>query len=279
MMTAIALAALLGGTPAQPAGNLKLNNVRLTMGEFGPPREGAKLLPGDVLFIAYDIEGLTIDGEGTARYTMSMEVINPNGKPLLQQAPREAVEFVPLRGNRMPARAYVTVGLDEAPGEYNCKLTVTDPKTKATDSLNVKFEVLKKDFGVVAVNTSHDAAGELSAPSVGQVGQLLYVHFSVAAFGRDQQTKNENVEVEFQFYDDKGTPLLVDASNKPTPRKHVQDEKSALPVKKTDEVFRLQFPLFLNRPGKFNVEIKATDKITKKTSVFKLPITINEAAK
>ena len=174
MLTAIALAAVLGGTPAQPA-ELKLTNVRMTVGELGPTRDGNKLLPGDVLFIAYNIEGITIDAEGIARYTMAMEVSDSAGKLIFKQDPRTLDDFVPLRGNQMPARAYITVGLDQPPGNYDCKIAVTDPKTKASSSLVVKFEVAKKEFGVVAVYTSHDPKGELSAPTAGQVGQTIYI--------------------------------------------------------------------------------------------------------
>ena len=276
MLTTIALA-MLAGTPAQPA-DLKLNNVRMTVGELGPPREGNKLLPGDVLFIAYDIDGISIDGEGTAKYMMAMDVTNlTSGKSILKQDPRELQDFAPLRGNKIPARAYITVGLDELPGLYNCKLSVTDPKTKVTATLNVKFEVLKKDFGVVAVYTSHDPKGELSAPTTGQVGQTLFVQFSVASFERSPKTKQPDVEIEFQTFDEKGNALLVNPENKPTPRKHIQDAQSALPVKDTDGAFTLQFPLFLNRPGKFVVEIKATDRVSKKTFTYKLPVTATAA--
>jgi hypothetical protein len=275
MLTTVALA-LLSGIPAAP-GDLKLNNVRLTIGELGPKRESSKLLPGDVLFIAYEIDGITIDGEGMARYTMAMEVSDSSGKLIFKQDPRTIEDFVPLRGNRMPARAYITVGLDQPPGAYNCKVTVTDAKTKATGSFVEQFEVLKKDFGIVAVYTALDPKGEISAPTTGQVGQTLYVQFSIASFQRDAKLKQPDVEIEFQLYDDRGSPLLVDAANKPTPRKHIQDSKSANPIKETDGAFVLQFPLFLNRPGKFVVEIKATDRVSKKSAVYKLPVTVNAA--
>src|SRR5262249_50283509 len=130
MMTTIALA-VLAGVPAQPA-ELKLTNVRMTVGELGPARDGNKLLPGDVMFIAYDIDGLTISEEGIARYSMAMEVTDAAGKLIFKQDPRELEDFVPLRGNRIPARAFITVGLDQPAGNYGCKITVTDPKTKAS---------------------------------------------------------------------------------------------------------------------------------------------------
>jgi hypothetical protein len=252
--------------------------VRMTVGELGPPRESNKLVPGDVLFIAYDIDGLTIDGEGWAKYTMAMEVTNPMGRVILEQKPSDRTDFAPLRGNKMPGRAFVTVGLDEQPGQYSCKLTVTDPNTKSSASLNVKFEVLKKEFAIVSVYTSHDQKGELSAPTSGQVGDTLWIQFTVASFERDPKTKQPDVEIQFQFYDDKGKAILTNAKGELTPRKHVQDAKAFPPVKDDAGAFTLQFPLFLNRPGKFVVEMKATDKVSKKEYTYKLPVTATAPA-
>lgn len=275
MLTALAMAAVLGGTPAQPA-ELKLTNVRTTAGELGPVREVSKLLPGDIMFIAFDIDGLTIDPEGVAQYSMMMEVTNAAGARVLpppgeKLEPRALSEFVPLRGNKIPARAYVTAGLDQPAGMYNCKIVVADLKTKMNGTLNMKFEIAKKDFGIVAVYTSHDPKGELSAPTSGVVGQTVYIQFSIATFERDAKTKQPDVELEFQLYDEKGTPTL------PTPRKHIQDAKSINPVKEDAGAFSLQFPLFMNRPGKFTVEMKATDRVSKKTSTYKLPFTVSPA--
>ena len=45
-------------------------------------------------------------------------------------------------------------------------------------------------------------------------------------------------------------------------------------MKDGDGAFALQFPLFMNRPGKFVVQITATDRVSKKSSVYKLPVTV-----
>jgi hypothetical protein len=140
MLYTLALAAVLPAVPAQ-AGGLKLSNVRMTVGELGPTRANAKLLPGDILFIGYDITGLPIEPDGIAKYKMSMEVVDAKGKSIFKQDPRELNDFVPLRGNSIPARAFVTIGLDQDPGTYTCKVEVEDPKTKAKDTLTTKFEV------------------------------------------------------------------------------------------------------------------------------------------
>jgi hypothetical protein len=223
------------------------------------------------------MDGLTIDSEGIAKYSMAMEVTNPAGRVILEQKPTARVEFAPLRGNRLPGRAYVIVGLDETPGVYSCKLSVTDTVTKLTANLAVKFEVLKKEFAIVAVFTSHDQKGEISAPTTGQVGDTRWIQFTVASFERDPKTKQPNVYIEFQFFDEKGKALLVNEKNELVPRKHEQDEKSLPPVKDGDGAFTLQFPVFLNRPGKFLVEMTAHDKVTGKKFLYKLPLTATAA--
>jgi hypothetical protein len=270
MFTALALATVL---VAQPQPNLKLTNVRISVGELGSPRDNNKFLPGDVLFLSYDIEGLTIDDQGIATYTMAMVVKNPMGRVLFEQYPRSLVDFVPLRGNKVPGRNFVSVGLDDSPGLYTCTLTITDPTTKAEASLSIKYEVLKKDFGIVVVYTSHDQKGELPAPTSGQVGGTLWIQLTIASFERDANTTQPNVVIEFQLYDEKGNAILVSARNEPVPHRHTQDAQSSSPVKAGYYTFADQFQLHLNRPGKFRVEIKATDNVSRKTFTYNLQVT------
>lgn len=255
--------ATLTAAPAQPAA-LQLTNVRLTLGELGPTRPTSKLLPGDVLYIGYDIEGLTIAPDGTAKYTIEMAVADAAGKTIFKQEPREFTELVPLRGNKMPARAFVTVGLDMAAGMYTCKVTVTDPKTKAANSLSVPFEVLKREFGIVAVMTTYDIRCEIPAPTSGTVGQTVFVWMSIASFERDPKTKQPNVEIEFTILDEKGMPTLGQPIKR-TQDAGIEADKGAFPV---------FFPLYMNRPGKFTLRVTATDKVANKKATYELPITV-----
>jgi hypothetical protein len=263
MWSAVTIAAVLTLTPAQPA-KLQLTNVRLTIGELGPVRPSSKVLPGDVLFVGFDIEGLTIDPNGTAKYSMAMEVADKAGKPIFKQDPRDLNDFVPLRGSKIPARAFITVGIDQEAGEYTTTVKVKDPATNAENSLSIKFEVLKRDFGIVGVFTTSDPRGEWSTPTTGLVGQSLFIQFAVASFMRDPKTKQPNIEFEFNVLDEKGQPILA------TPRKHVIDsgveaDKGAAPW---------WFALFMSRPGKFTARIIARDKVANKESVYDLPVTI-----
>jgi hypothetical protein len=197
-----------------------------------------------------------------------MEVADAAGKPIFKQAPRDLEELIPLRGAKIPARAFIQIGLDQDPGTYTCKLSVTDPKTKASNSLSIKFEVLKPEFAIVAVRTAYDARGELNAPSGGVVGQPIFIVYAIATFQRDPKTKQPHVEITYEFLDDKGQPTLA------APKKDVQDALSRPAVGDKDGAFQKDYLLFLNRPGKFTVRITATDKIGNKKSTFELPITV-----
>lgn len=259
----LTLAAVLALAPGQTG--LQLSNVRLTVGELGGPRPNAQVLPGDILFIAYDIDGLTFDAQGGVHYSMALEVVNAAGKPLLKQDPREIVDFAPLRGRTIPARAFVSIGIDQEPGMFTCKITITDMKSKQSATLSQKFEVLKKDFGIVGVNTFYDEERRYSAPTAGFVGQTIIVNFVVVGFAREGRTRQPRVEIEVQAMDDKNQPTL------PEPLKETVDSG----IKEDDPGFVRQFPLFMNRAGKFTLKIKATDKVSQRVFTYDLPVTIH----
>jgi hypothetical protein len=262
MLYSLALVAL-SAAPAQ-GGELKLTNARIRIGELGPTRPSAKFLPGDLLVITYDINGLAIDPNGVVKYKTAMEVKDAAGKSIFKQDPRDLLDFVPLRGNVIPGLTFVTIGLDQPPGNYVCEITVTDPNTKKSDKVSTKFEVTKAEFGIVGVRCTHDTMGQSPAPPVGVVGDAIIINFGVASFQRDPKTKQPNVELEFQILDDKGNPTLG------KPQIHIQDSG----VDAKEGAFGHQFGLPMTRPGKFTFKVTATDKVANKKATSELPVTV-----
>jgi hypothetical protein len=262
MLTPLTLAAALAFAPAQPAG-LALTNVRFTFGELGSTRVDGRYLPGDVMFLAYDIENLTMNANGVVSYTMAMEVLDGTNKAIFKQDPAAKTDFVPLGGKKLPAKAFITIGFDQPAGTYACRITVTDAGSKASQVLERKFEVLKRDYGIVAVYTSADEQGAIPAPTTGIVGQQLFVQFAVAGFGRDAQ-KKPNLQIEMITLDERGQP------NPQNPR--VETFAELIDEKQQGVHFR--FPLPLTRAGKYTVRLKATDKTTNKTTQFDLPLAV-----
>ena len=251
MLTSTALIAAMAFAPGQ--GGLTLSNARVTFGELGSTRPDVKFLPNDIFFISFDIDGIKIDENGRVRYSMAMEVVDKDNKVIFKQQPIDREDFVPLGGSKLPARAFVTLMPDQTDGAYTCRVTVTDRSTKASQTIEQKFEVLKKDFGIVVVYTSADGKGEIPTPQIGAAGQLIFVHFAVCGFSRDAKTKQPNVTVEMVVLARDGGATL------PKPSTFTVDRE----VAQTDTVIPLRSALPLNRAGDFTVELKAVDNVSK----------------
>ncbi|MFN4261844.1 MAG: hypothetical protein ACK4RK_21395 [Gemmataceae bacterium] len=266
MLTTLAFAAALSLQPAQ-VGQLSLANDRLTYGLLGPTRPDAKVLPGDILYVSFDIQNITVSQTGDVSYAIGMEVLNRTGQTMYKQDPQEKRTVNSLGGNSLPAFAHVFVGLDLPPGAYTLRVTVNDVAAKTSAVLNRPFEVLPPDFGMVRLQLSSIGADTPEqappAPPFAAPGQSMWVSFGLVGFSRDS-AKNPNLTVEMRVLDATGKPTLpkpfVGAANKGVP-----ENLRMVP---------LQMWLNLNRPGNFTIELKATDQMTKKTATMSFPIQV-----
>jgi hypothetical protein len=256
MWATLALASALGLAPNQ-AGTLQLKNERVTYGILGPERKDAKLLPGDIFVVAFDIDGLRVREDGRVLYSMGMELTNSQGKSQFKREPQDLEAVNALGGSRLPAFAMSEVGTETPPGEYTMKVTVTDRLAMKTQTLDRKFEVLPAKLGVVRVHTSYNEQGTMPAPPVAVPGQTLYLNFAVVGF--DLDTKQQpNLEAELNIFDESGKPTLA----KPFNSGAIVD---ALPEFK--KIMPMQFIVQLNRSGKYRLALKATDRLGKKPPV------------
>src|SRR5262245_1046999 len=124
MWTTFALAVTLG-LAAQP-GQLTLLNARVTYGPQGVTRAPGPRLPGDSLDIAFDIDGLTVDPSGKARYSATLTVHDAGGKLVYSHDTPPQDTLIPLGGSRLPAHMHLDLGLKQPPGEYTIALAVKD---------------------------------------------------------------------------------------------------------------------------------------------------------
>ena len=270
--------------PAQPptpaAGGLTLAHVRSTYGPFGGTRPPAPLLPGDLLFLAFDIGGITPTPDGKATYTMEMVVKDANGKLVFGEKPFTKADDLPLGGTTLPGIAYTFVGYEQPPGNYTLSLTVTDD-AKRTAGFSHPFTVAPKGLGIVAVGTSLDERGQMPVPNGGFVGQTLTCHFSVVGFTRDDADKRKdapkpvagqppppkrgmqpNVEAE----------MVVTENGKPVLAKPALTSVEG-GLKDEELAFNLRYAVPLTRPGKFVVTRTVTDRVTGKKAIYSLPLT------
>ena len=274
MWTTIALAMTLAGTPGE-SGELRLSNIRPTHGLLGSERPNSRLLPGDVFFVTFDIDGLKVDDSGTMLYTMSMEVRNASNKIEYKSEPQDLDMPAPLGGHSLPGFAHVDLGRDMAPGDYTLKVTVTDrgSKTKEPKYFEKKFEVLPPTFGMIRLNIAYDKDGQVPAPHIGVAGQSFYVNFNAVNFERGGDSKDPNIQFEMLVLDERGNPTL--GKDKLGKDKPIAGSIVELP--REFSFAPMQFWLPLNRAGKFTVKLKATDVIGKKTAELSVPITVYDS--
>lgn len=264
MWTTLALAAALSFTPSQ-SDQLSFLNVRSVTGYFGPERQTDKILPGDVYLLVFDIAGFKVDAEGKILYRMAMQVTDSRGKEQFSSEPQDREAFNSLGGNRVPASSFIEVRLAQPPGEYTLTLTVTDRTTKASQKLTRKFEVLPKNFGLVQMITTIDPQATIAVPPMGMVGEFRYVNCKIVGFERETVKKQPSIAVEMRVLDESGNPV-----SKPSTGEISQD------VPENAGLAFVQFALALNRPGKFTIELQATDRLSKKTAKVSLPLTSSE---
>jgi len=263
MLTTLAFLAALPLAPAADQGNLTLANLRTTYGVLGPTRAEAKLLPGDNLVVHFDIENVAVDKDGKVQYSTALEVTDSASKVIFQSPPRDQELFNTLGGTSVPAYASVDLGLNQAPGDYTLKVTVKDRLSMKVASLIQKFQVLPAAFGFIRTTTTSDADGHHPAACL-CVGESLYINSLVTGFTRDAAKKQPNLLIEMRVLDEKGTATL------PKPFDDVVDKG----VPGDAAAVAAQFLVSLTRAGKFTVELKATDQVSKKTVTQKVPLTV-----
>jgi hypothetical protein len=263
MLATLALATALSMTPAQD-GELKLSNQRTTYGFLGPTRASNKYLPGDIMFLTYDISGMKVDKQGRIKYGLAMQLNDSTGKKVFAQVPQAIEAANSLGGSTLPGFSYAEIGGNTAPGKYKMVVTVEDKNAKKSAEISQDFEILKKDFGIGRLDLFYDQRGSVSAPRTFVAGQSAWIQWITMGFDRDA-SGNPNVEVRMRIVDESGKPTTPQPTTGES--KKADAGVSALPwFQKID----------LNRPGKFKIELEAEDKVAKKTAKEVQTITVLE---
>jgi len=260
MWMSLAVITALSVAPGQ-AGQLSITNARFTYGVLGPTRTDAHFLPGDEAVLSFDIEGAQADDEGRVQTTVGLEVLDKDGHVRFKQKPHDLDADKSLGGDSVQGVARLDVGLDQPPGEYTLKITVTDRRARTRAVLTKTAEVLPADFGVVRLHATTDADGRVAASAWG-VGQSAWINALCVGFARDGG--QPHVVAELRVLDENGRP----ANAKP----YVGEIQKDVP--NNARVLPLQFLLELNRAGSFTVELTVTDKVSGKKTTGRLPLSV-----
>jgi hypothetical protein len=130
----------------------------------------------------------------------------------------------------------------------------------------VQVKVLPRDFALVRTTATLDRESQYPAAFFVS-GQGGWVHCTVVGFERDRASKQSNVVFEIRVLDESGKPTLPKPMTN-TVNKDVPADQLGLAT---------AFPLSLNRPGDFTVELSATDKVSGKKAQTSFPLIVLQA--
>jgi len=181
MRKAFVIALVLLGLGAGPAAALDVKDIRSTYGPFGGARPGNNFLPGDVLWLAFQIDDLAMEADtGLVKYKVKIEVTDSKDKIIFSRdTPNQ--RHLSLGKGQISERAQVVIGTEQAPGKYTVRLTVTDQgggKEKGggpSKSFTHDFEILAPDFGLI----------HAWAPSVAVTNQEFTAFCKLVGMARD----------------------------------------------------------------------------------------------
>ena len=164
------------------------------------------MLPGDSVYVCFDIDGITVNADGKVQYSIATEVTDAAGKSIFKQEARNLESHLSLGGSQVPAYSQIDCGLEQPAGAYSLKLVVTDRGNNKTATFTHQFELAERGFGLVRFSATRDQQGTMpvNAPAT---GESLWLQFGVIGFQRDATTKQPNVSVEMQILDDKDQPV------------------------------------------------------------------------
>ena len=249
---------------------LRLSNVRQTFaGEFGPPRATSKYVPGDVLYVVFDVENLRRDARGKVQYAIGMDLLDAAGKSIFHAPLAGEEATLPLGGRKFPARVFMQLGSGLPQGKHALRVTVQDRATGAQTSSDQAFEVLPPRFAIVGVSASFDEEGQTPAPVNGFVGQSIWLRMQVVGFKRDAASNLPNIELKQTAIDPFGQLTLAEPAVY-TAKDEPHEGQLGVP-------FHLALPL--NRSGVFKVRLTATCKVSGQSHTLEVPVTVYPALK
>ncbi len=239
-------------------GELKVENVRATHGFLGPTREGFTVLPGDFLYIAFDIAGLKPDKDNSLSFSSTMQIFDSAGKTVQPLKQLGQVAYVNLlAGTRTQHTVLIAVPVDFKAGKYDMKINIEDTNGKNKATLNRQFEVAAPALGVVQFQISQDIGNLIRLPAVAVVGQPVFVNAAVVGHKADGKTPTA-IKAEMVMLDEQNKPLSAPIGRE-------------FQVPPETPVWHVQFDLPVTRAGRFKIQLKATDVKEKKTATLTVP--------
>jgi hypothetical protein len=242
--------ALLLSAGSSPLSALEVKNLRAAHGPMGATRHDSEFLPADMLFLTFDVAGLTASKDGELSYVSTMELIDPDGKVLYTKKGTKTERFG-LGGSILTGQVHLILPR-VPPGRYVVRWAVEDRNAAGAEAaFEYPFTLRPPGLGTAS----------LIAPAFGFPGEYYSCAFDVN--GLAEVAGNLNGDIAFRILDAAGKPVQVE-TRIPIP---------GLLVLGPGRVWVTQ-SFLANRPGSFTMHIMVTDNNAKRSVEVRYPFTI-----
>jgi hypothetical protein len=243
---------------------LQLTDVQSSFGQLGPARESSEYVLGDEVYFRFNVVGARIDVDGRTQGELTLVARDAAGKKVVESAyPMQQVPC--LGGDRVAARAVLTLGDPLTPGKYTLEVGYTDLIAKKTASFKREFTCKPTEFAIAGLRFYQDKEGRVPAPVGGMLSQTLFIQ--ARAIGFDKSNDEIDVEMRIEVLDEKGKVLT------PKPIKVVLHSEKPEEVREA-KVLNFSAELALHRPGDFRLRITLSDLQSKKSVKFEAPMKV-----
>lgn len=260
MRIKLALALFVLGVCVAPAAAVDVTDVRATKGPMGAKREDNKYLPGDMLFLYFEIKDLQLDPKDSmaAKYQTTLEILDKEGKVVFkEQTPMQKI--ILLGGTQIRSNAFAVLGTGQEAGKFKARLTVNDVNANQKKEVFHEFEVLPAGFGLIQPNT----------PAVWFAGLDYTVSFSLVGMKRNKD-KLPDVNMTLSVLDEAGKSVLAKPWEFNVQIFHTPPGND-LTIK---DVAPVVFTFFLNKAGTYTIQVDAVDEISKEKRQMKFPLKV-----
>jgi len=239
--------------------------IDFTYGPFGS-RRAPEFLAGEKIVTRVQIAGLsTSRDDNEARFSFQVNVKDEANQVVGRLPTFEFEERFPLGGHTFSLVTILPTPMEPPPGKYSAEIIVTDHLSNQTTQSETPFALIPwNTFGAQLVYLAKDREGKTHIGPVSPLGDTIHLNFILT--GMEARNNKAKLTISLDILDEKQRPI-GDVPYKST---------NHSPFHSTDSRIGQQFayPVFLNKPGKFTLRLKAKDEHSGKEVTHQLPILV-----
>jgi len=190
VLLSFAVQAIFAQSQGRRAGPLQIVHAALLEAEDGFARSDTVYFPGETIYLAFNIQGFTVDRNSHVKLTYTIDALDPNGVPFVEpEVGKVDTELAPQDAKWTPrVRFSPAIPLFAESGKYKFVMLVTDQLTSKQATQEAPFQVRGRRVepsATLAIRNfafSREEEVEPLAEAAFRRGDVLWASFDMAGY-------------------------------------------------------------------------------------------------